>query len=114
MANFPTLSRNPSYPIEEESSDMVIRDSSEAGYETARPRFTKRRKMWKVVYNALLYSDASSIDSFFIGDAAYGSAIFSWTNPADSVAYNVRFVSSPKITYITSTLCNVSFQLKEA
>lgn len=114
MANYPTLSRNPSYPIEEESENMIIKDSSEAGYETSRPRFTKRRKTWNLVYNALPIADKTSLDNFFIGDAAYGSAIFSWTNPADSASYNVRFSSPPKTSYVTSDLCNITFQLKEA
>ena len=113
MANFPTLSRNPSYPIEEESENMVIKDSSESGYETSRPRFTKRRRTWNVVYNNLPSSDATTIDNFFIGDAGYGSSIFVWTNPANSTSYNVRFVDPPKTSYITSGLCNVTFQLKE-
>lgn len=114
MANFPTLSRNPSYPIEEESENMIIKDSSEAGYEVSRPRFTKRRKTWNLVYNALPTADVSTLDTFFIGTAGYGSTIFSWTNPADSASYNVRFSTPPKVNYITNDLCNLSFSLKEA
>lgn len=110
---FPTLTRNPTYPLSEETEDMVIRDSSEAGYEATRPRFTKRRRIWTLNYERMSDTDLSSLESFFAGDAAYGSGIFSWTNPVNSTAYNVRMTPPKKETvFIGQT--NVSFQLKEA
>lgn len=114
MAAFPTLSRQPSYPLGEETEDMVIRDPSEAGYETTRPRFTKRRRIFTVVYGRLPKADVDLIDAFFAGSAAYGSAIFTWTHPKTAVAHNVRFTAPPKTILTKFNAYDVSFSLREA
>lgn len=95
MPTFPSLTKRPTYPLEEEREDATIRSSFEAGYEHTRPRFTRNRKMWKVKYKNMGATDKATLDSF-VTTVREGSDAFTWTNPQDNVAYTVRFAQIPR------------------
>lgn len=97
MADFPTLSIPPIFPIEIEREDNVIRSQSEAGYELTRPRWTRIRKTFTVKYQLLTPADKALLDTF-IDTTTCGAYLFNWTNPADSTVYSVRFAVPPKVT----------------
>ena len=90
MATWPTLSRQPVYPLEESTGDALIKSEAESGYVTTRPRFTRSRRNFKLTYKALTDADKALLDTFFFTSTGQGSAVFAWTNPVDNVSYNVR------------------------
>ena len=114
---FPTLSTKPMVSPTPQREDMVIRDSSEAGYETTRPRFTRNRITFDVTHRGCTQADVDALDAYFVGDAAHGSAIFSWTHPDTSVAYNVRLMPVPTYTpqdQGNQRFFDITYKVKEA
>lgn len=94
MPAFPSLSVTPSISGWTESIrvDPTIRTPVEAGYQITRPRFTRSPRRWEIAYaggNALPLAD-KNILSAFESSVKVGSDIITWTNPVDSVAYQVR------------------------
>uniref|UniRef100_A0A6M3IJ44 Uncharacterized protein n=1 Tax=viral metagenome TaxID=1070528 RepID=A0A6M3IJ44_9ZZZZ len=93
MANFPTLSESPSVKGWEESItvDPTIKSPFEAGYVQTRAKFTRIPEKWKVVYEILPTADKDTLKVFINETVLVGSDSFNWTNPMDSVVYDVRF-----------------------
>jgi hypothetical protein len=112
MANFPTLTRVPVYPLGETGEDSVIRSSSEAGYETTRPRFTKNRKTFKLSYEGLVSSDKIALNTFYDTTCGSGSAIFTWIHPETSTSYNVRFTKPLEFSLVALGFYSVDIELK--
>lgn len=94
MAVFPTLSINPSYPLDETREDSVIRSIFEGGYEYTRPRFTRIRRTWTLKYELLSQADKDALDNFLV-TVRGGADAFLWTHPVTNQTYNVRFVKPP-------------------
>jgi len=107
---FPTLSREPGYPAEEQYNQLnSLTSKSEAGYIHGRKRYTRNRKIFKRVYPGLTAADKDLLDTFI---ALVGTAIdFDWTNVVDSTTYEVRFVQIPILTKIGPNTWKTSFQL---
>jgi len=109
---FPTLSRKPGYPIEEQYSEInYITSLTDAGYVHGRRRYTKNRKIFNVVYPGLSSADKDTLQTFV---ALVGTAIdFDWTNPDpdDGTGYEVRFLRIPTFSKIAPNIWRVSFQL---
>jgi len=97
MPTFPTLTKRPTYPLEEEREDATIRAPFEAGYEHARPRFTRNRKVWKVKYKNMGATDKATLDTF-VTTVREGSDSFTWTNPQNDTSYTVTFLQIPRFT----------------
>lgn len=112
MSTFPTLSRPPSYPINETYVDDVLRSPTEAGYEITRPRFTKRRKIFTVRYNTLPNADKVLIDNFY-RNTVKGAAHFTWTHPFTNQTYTVVFTKPPTFELTFLDYWNVEFELRE-
>lgn len=112
MPNFPTLSRNPSFPLEEIVEENTIRSNFEAGYELTRPRFTRMRKTFSVKYELLTNTDKQLIDNFYV-QMKGGSGSFTWTNPITAVNHTVRFAEPPKFEYTMDGYWNVEIKLRE-
>ncbi len=116
MATFPTLSAIPVFPLEEEEENSTISSPFEAGYEQTRPRFTRRRKTWRVKYSYMTGSDKSTL-STFVNTVSGGADAFTWTNPTDSSSYNVRFVELPRYSCVlkteTASYYDVEFTIRE-
>ena len=90
MATWPTLSKQPVYPLEETTPDALIKSEAEAGYVTTRPRFTRARRTFKLTYRGLTDADKALLDTFFFTSTSRGSLVFVWANPINSTSYNVR------------------------
>jgi hypothetical protein len=90
MATWPTLSRQPIYPLEEKTTDSLIKTETEAGYTQTRPRHTRMLRSFKLSYKALTDADKALLDTFFYTSTSRGSVVFAWTNPITSTSYNVR------------------------
>lgn len=97
--SFPTL---PAFalPLGQERVDRVIRSESEGGYVTTRLRNTRQTSKFKRSWNALSETDLETLMTFFDGDAAGGSAFFTWTSDIDGSSLTVRFGSPPKVELV--------------
>lgn len=114
---FPALSTAPIVSPTPQRSDILITDGSEAGYETTRPRYTKNRITFEVQHRASTQADVDALDAYFIGEAAHGSAIFSWTHPDTSVVHNVRLLPVPQYTAHdqgNKRFFDIAYKVKEA
>lgn len=119
MPAFPTLSRNPSYPIDPDGvlEDMVIRSDPKSGYEQTRPRFTRARRSFGVNYVGLDAADEALLRAFEITTLRNGADSFTWTHPISGAAYTVR-LSGGSIKWSRSKgkasgVVNASMQLRE-
>ena len=95
MEVFPTLSKNISYPIEEELEDTTISSPTDAGYVITRQRYSRQRKTWTIRYKNLSADDKKDIEDF-ISTIDGGASAFYWTCPLDNVTYTVRFTQLPR------------------
>lgn len=115
MPTFPTLSRKPSFPLDEEREDAVIRSNFEGGYELSRVKFTKIRYTWTVSYSLLPDTDKATLEAF-VTSVQGGADSFTWTNPVDSVVHTVRFSQIPKYSCTLqnneASYFDVNFQLR--
>ncbi len=99
MATFPTIQRRGTEthnPIVGEFDDTMahdptIRSLSEGGYVVSRARFTRITRKWTVKYNWVTTVNKDTIRDFEDARRS-GSESFTWTNPADSTVYTVRFL----------------------
>lgn len=92
MANFPTLSRAPSYPLSPDGDleDVVMRSPQASGYEQTRPRSTRARRSFGLSYKNISDADIAALRTFEITTILNGANSFSWTHPITSTVYTVR------------------------
>ena len=119
-ATFPNLTGPPSGPDVLEHTDVIrtnptIRSPKDAGYIQTRSRFTRYPRQFHIVYTGLTTADKNLILAHE-EERGVGGASFTWTNPADSVSYTVRFIAP--VNYKTWEQTNytrwvVSFDLEE-
>lgn len=113
--DFPTLN-GCVRTITEQAIDDTISSSSEAGYVSTRPRFTRVRNTIPVQM-MIDANDKIALQEF---DATVrGSVIFNWTHPISSTVLQVRFRSDARPEFKpVGTASNrhyeVSFTLEEA
>lgn len=112
MPIFPTLSIKPSFPIETEFENSTIRTEFEGGYVHSRPRYTRQRRRWHIIYNALNDNDKTTLINF-IATVKGGAEIFSWSHPLTGENINVRFLTLPHFRYIAPGISEVEFILEE-
>lgn len=108
---FPTLTSKPVYPITETRADNAIRSETEAGYTLTRPRFTRSRRNFAVAYRNISSTDRGLLVAHF--DEATTSSVFSWTNPADSTVYQVRYARPISITQRIPNVWDVEIELAQ-
>lgn len=117
MSAFPTLAKQPSYPLspDGESVDMMLRTPTDAGYEQTRPKFTRAVRMWGVVFNALSDADVATVRTFELTTIANGSDSFSWTHPVTTTTYTVKLTAPIKYarSIEAAGASTVSFTLRE-
>lgn len=116
MADFPTLTKEPSFPLPEEKEDTTIKSKSEAGYVQTRRRFTRERMSFAVKYEMLPNADKDAIGDHV--DGVYGGvSSFNWTHPITGTAYVMRYDKRPKFEPVhydgDQYLWNVDFVLNE-
>lgn len=112
MDSFPTLSQNPSYPIDEDREDSTIRSDFEGGYQHTRPRYTRIRWIFDIRYKELPDADKILLENF-INTVMGGANSFSWTHPITLISYTVRFDKPPKFESMHHSYWETEFQLKE-
>ena len=96
-ATFPTLSVGTSFRTfrEEVSSDPTIRNEMENGLVLTRPRFTVLKNKFSIGYNLLTAADKALLITMQT-TVQVGAGTIDWTNPDDSVVYEVRLISPIK------------------
>jgi len=112
MPSFPTLSTNPSYPLRETYEDNVIRSKFEAGYEHTRPRFTKQRRIFTIIYNLLSNADKALIDDFY-KNTIKGAGSFTWTHPQAQTQHTVIFTKPPQFELVFLDYWKCEIELRE-
>lgn len=96
MANFPTLTASPTIDWQEgKAFDPAIRSKTEGGYVQTRPRFTRLPKKWEIKYKAITTTDKDLIETHENTQKA-GADKFNWTNPLNSIVYEVRYLEPIK------------------
>lgn len=116
MANFPTLSKAPSFPLapDGEIEDVILRSKAEAGYEQTRPRTTRARRSFGINYKATSNADTTLLRTFEVTTLRNGADSFQWTHPLSGTTYTVRLVGPIKYSRNqTKTLTDIAFELKE-
>jgi len=94
---FPTLSRGASFQnfSEDSAVDPTIRSEFENGVVLSRARFTTLKKKNSVGYNTIAQEDKLLLNNLQTS-IKIGATTFYWTNPDDSVEYEVRLLSPIK------------------
>lgn len=116
MANFPTLSRAPNFPLDPDGSteDVVLRSPQEAGYEQTRPRTTRARRSFGLNYQALKDADVALLRTFEITTLRNGADSFDWTHPLSAATYTVRLAAPVQYKrQHGGGMVNVSLNLRE-
>nr|DAR57085.1 MAG TPA: TIGR02217 family protein [Caudoviricetes sp.] len=87
--------------------------SFESGKEQRRQKWSTDRKRFHLVYNHIAAATAAAILAEF--ESCKGAfSTFSWTNPADSTSYTVRFVEdSLQLQYVTTNVVKLEFDFIE-
>ena len=108
---YPTLSTNPSFPLDEGRIVSSIKSNFEAGYVLARARHTRQRKTFKVNY--ILMSDEDKVLLEAHIDSVLDITPFTWVHPKTSVSYTVRYQSVPQFQYVQYPYWAVNFILEQ-
>lgn len=115
MANFPTLSRNPSVSgwTEGVAIDPTVKSTFEGGYVQTYPAFTREVYGWNVSYFAISQTEKDAIRSFE-QSVRVGAGAFNWVNPINNQIYTVRFAAPIQYKLHGNTqLWDVSFRLEQ-
>ncbi|MCE5306376.1 MAG: hypothetical protein LLG20_01925 [Acidobacteriales bacterium] len=111
MNSWPSIAK-PDFPLEEERSFPVIRSEFDNGAVQTRLRFSKKRLIATLRWEAMTETDYGTLETFF--DANQGLT-FTWTHPVTSASYTVRFRDdSLKSSAISYTRRQVTVVLEEA
>lgn len=115
MSSFPTLSMNPSYPLspDGELEDAVLRSQFASGYEQTRPKFTRARRKFGVLYSAIPDADVAAIKTFELTTIKNGSGAFYWSHPITAATYQVRLTGPITYSHINYGLTEVKMTLQE-
>ena len=112
MANYPTLTIAPNYPLSEDREDATYRSGMEGGYEYTRPKYTRGRKKFGITYTNMQNTDKDTLEAF-VDTVKGGADSFIWTHPKTSTNYTAQFDKPPKFEYVEYNFWNVSFQLNQ-
>ena len=103
----------PSYPLQENPEDAVIRSDFAAGYEQTRAKFTRNRTTYGPKWPEMPESDVASLRTFYKITLGNGAGICDWTYPGTSIVHAVRFTGPPKIILIAPKIYQVECELRE-
>lgn len=94
-----------------ETIKEAIRTESEAGYTMSRPRYTRTKESFNLVYQSILISDYLILKNFFKNNQGKS---FLYENPIDGIEYEVIF-NMDKLPYnlIGAGRCSTSVSLLE-
>jgi phage-related protein len=114
MAAFPTLTAKPIYPLDPDGTldDAAIRSDYTAGYEQARPKFTRAQRSFGVRYT-LDNTDTATLRSFELTTLANGADSFTWTHPISATTYTVRLTAPIRYIRQLPGITDVQFVVRE-
>lgn len=96
---FPLQSKQDSRFFTTEIDDIAIVGSMEGGYETTRPRTTRRpRKSFTTGFTEISDADKLALDAFYDTVGKFG--LITWTHPLSGVVYSVRVKEWPEARYV--------------
>jgi len=98
MANVPTLSVLPQFPIKETILDTVLKTTPEAGPVHTRQRYTNYKRTFVVSYANLSANDMSLLMTHQTTGTSGTAESFSWTHPRTSNVYTVRYAAPFEIS----------------
>lgn len=95
---FPSQSKQDAKYFATSQEDVAIIGSMEGGYDTARPRTTRKpRKMWVTGFTEITNAQKIALDAFYDTVGKYG--LVTWTHPVSGVVYTVRITEWPEAKY---------------
>ena len=112
---FPNI-QPPSYPWGEQREDNVLRSPFEDGSVQSRPRYSKSRKTYDIVWNAMPDADYDQLEAF-LDVIKNGALPFTFTRPATktrpATTLTLQLTAPPKATQSTYGYWNVTMNVKE-
>jgi hypothetical protein len=111
MADFPTLSINPSYPIGETREDSAIVTEFDAGYDQSRAKYSRVRYIFTINYKLIPSADKTLLTTFITTVNGRADA-FNWTHPQSSTVYSVKFNKIPEFQYVAYNYYDCNFTVK--
>ena len=90
--DFPNLSQRP-LTISVEYVDSSLRQTFEGGYESRRPKYTRKKRKFTLTYEVMSITDRNTLKSFY--ESVQCSSSFNWTDK-ESNTFVVYFDSPLK------------------
>lgn len=121
---FPSTIKKPSISMQQGYNDLTLRSEMENGLVFTRPRGTKIRRTWSIIYDHAPSSDMDMIDDFVRNVTLGGGMAFLWADPRSDEEIPVRFSKLPQIadagwatqkadSSISGLTYNISFEIEE-
>lgn len=95
---FPDSLMQPSFGTTVDVEDTSIVSKMEDGSGIGRRKFTKSRKTWKLVWNAMPTSQYNTLMNFLQNTVYFAALTFQFTSPLDEVTYTARYISKEEFT----------------
>lgn len=112
---FPNI-QPPAYPWGEQREDNVLRSPFEDGSVQSRLRYSKGRKSYDIVWNAMPDGDYDKLEAF-LDEIKNGALPFSFVRPATktrpATTLTLQLTATPKAIQNTYGLWNVTMSVKE-
>jgi phage-related protein len=100
----------PDYMFDESPEWHTLISQFENGYEQRRNKWSAPIRKWRLLFKNRVTSEFEAVRDFFNGKlGAYTQ--FTWTNPNDSVEYNVRF-DGDTMTFTNKTYGLYDYEIK--
>jgi len=110
MAIYPS---SPKISIDSSSKTIKesVRSQSEAAYTMSRPKYTRKRESFELVYTNILVTDYHILKNFFI---TYQGQNFTYVNIVDGLEYTVTFnMDELSLKLVGAGRCSTSVSLLE-
>lgn len=109
----PTYPSSPKFSIDTsgDTNKVAVRSESEAAYTMTRPKYTRKKESFELVYTNILMSDYLILKSFF---TAYQGLSFTYQDIISGLSYEVIF-NMDKISYklVGAGRCSTTVSLIE-
>jgi phage-related protein len=98
--------------LDETTEDPVIRTEFESGIVQTRPRYTRMRGTWSLVWANMRGADYRTLRAFY-KQMKGGALSFNWTHPRDSAAFEVRFKGALNSKHTVMDCYSVTLTLEQ-
>lgn len=109
---FPNIAA-PSYPLNEQFENNVIRSVMEDGTVKTRLRYTRNRKTFSLTWSSMSEGDKILLENFYLNTTRSGCLSFNWEHPLSHTVFQVRFTEPPTFNLSTINLWQTSISLQE-